>query len=106
MTHEQIHTHAVFINNRMVLGGDAVSARIVFKNLTGQNFRTYREYARYLKDMEMLWKTDLRAGDLVELRNLGTGQNEKRQQAGTGLPESEQAKLAKATTSLPINWAI
>ena len=34
MTHEQIHTHAIFINNRMVLGGDAVSARIVFKNLT------------------------------------------------------------------------
>lgn len=106
MASEQVYSHAIFINNRKAVDGDAVSTQLIFNNLSGQNFCSHRKHNLYLRDMRQIWKTHLLPGDLVELRNLSTGQNEKRQFIGDNLPKSEQTKREKAVTSYPINWAI
>lgn len=68
------HPRAIYINQKEVLRTDPARARWVFDNLLGLNHATGDQHRRYLSDMSRLWKTKVRRGDTVSVRDAQSGQ--------------------------------
>ncbi|MGP0171302.1 DUF7688 family protein [Pseudomonas sp. NCHU5208] len=69
-------THAIELNGAFLIRGDESSIKVIWKNLTGENFKQPRpwniDYTHdaYLRMVEREWLADLSAGGVITLHQI------------------------------------
>ncbi|HEK3608601.1 hypothetical protein M1V28_31160 (plasmid) [Pseudomonas aeruginosa] len=69
-------THKIELNGEFLIKGDESSIMVLWKNLTGENFKQPRPWNKdytheaYLRMVEHEWKADLAAGGIITLHRL------------------------------------